>query len=69
VKRIHHRTILSLLTMATFISAVGCSTVKPTPEASAAAQARPWGGSPPPTPEEQYPWGSLIINVLQGVTR
>jgi hypothetical protein len=62
MKQMQHS--FSLVMVATIISATGCSTVRPTPDASAAAEARPWAAPTPQTPDEQYPWASFIADLL-----
>jgi hypothetical protein len=48
---------------------VGCSTIKPTPEATAIHDAYPWGAGPGPTAEEQYPSAASIAGSLRSLTR
>ena len=59
----------SLLTMAAILVAVGCSTVKPTPEARAAAEARPWAAPLSQAPNDQYPSASLVANLLEAILK
>jgi hypothetical protein len=44
----------------------GCATLKPSPEAKANAEARPWG-SQADLPHDDYPVANLIANLLQGL--
>jgi hypothetical protein len=59
-----------LLVFIVFVFTVGCSTIKPTPEAEAVRDERPWGaGHPPATPEEQYPEAWSIAGSLRGIAK
>jgi len=52
-----------------FVFTVGCSTIKPTPEAAAIIDERPWGAGPAASPEEQYPDAWSLAGSLRGITR
>lgn len=59
------RLILRWLTVAMcLILFVGCSCLKPSAEAYAAADARPWGGEAKSAQADQYPGAGLIVDLL-----
>jgi hypothetical protein len=69
MRAMKYKKLYRLSAVIVFVLTVGCSTIKPTPEAAALDDARPWGAGPAPTAEEQYPSAASIAGLLRGVTR
>jgi len=69
MRAMNYKRLYSLSAVVVFVLSVGCSAIKPTPEAAALDEARPWGAGSAPTPEEQYPCAASIASLLRGVTR
>ena len=50
-----------------FVFTVGCSVIKPTPEAEAINDTRAWGAGAAGPPQEQYPDANSIASSLRAV--
>jgi hypothetical protein len=66
---INHKNAYRLSAVVVSVVTVGCSVIKPTPEAEALNDTRAWGAGSAPPPEEQYPDANSIASSLRGFTR